>query len=60
MDTYVLNPSLVGGQLGDFKVALELIKEFNGKVIGPAPMMMGMVVECKPDIANALGLVLFR
>ena len=48
---------LPSGDLRDMRAAVELIKEFGGRALHPAPIVGGLVVEapaCVVDICNLI------
>lgn len=52
MNKYLINSSK------DMQVAIDLVKENGGKVVKEVNLGLcaGTVVECSPDVAEALGL----
>lgn len=59
--TYLVDRHLLGGHLRDARAAIDLVKEKGGFVVGFFPGVFsapaGVLVECRPETAEALGLV---
>lgn len=49
-----LIPSRLYSKLSDMRTAVDLVKEYGGRVVGIAPFNMGFVVETSDVIADNL------